>query len=140
MKTEYLPDHEKARKINKQLRHAIQNTGRDHVRSVLKINEGTVSKFMSGQHPDCKINIESISELIASLGFKLAPTDSTICPRGYIPICKQKLSGLYTDAMVGRLSDGIAWEKEGVPIKGRMIFKAVLEAMENGALEDDAEG
>ena len=81
-----LKQHETARNIQKQISASIEDKGREFVQSTLGISKGTTSKFCSGDHPDeCKINIKSLSELLAGL-------DVSICPSGYIPVEKSTVA------------------------------------------------
>lgn len=68
--------HEKARKIESSLRKSVEYKGREYVGSVLDVSDATVSKFVSGAHGDTKINLQSLSDLLAGLGFRLCPSDS----------------------------------------------------------------
>jgi len=73
----------RSRKIEQKLRNAINSHGRKTVCDVLDLSEGHVCKFMAGNKEDAKINIVSLSKLIAELGLKLIDSELETLPANH---------------------------------------------------------
>jgi hypothetical protein len=75
-----------AKHIKSTIEHAIADKGLDYVGAMLGFSKSQVSKFVKANNPeDCKVNVASLSELLAGLGLNITPAN-------YIPVKKSTVA------------------------------------------------